>query len=178
MLAGFGPLPVESGNTETKLSFMAPIFTRISFTITLKSGRRAAIMSINIMPSIEPIGWLDMVINAPSGKLSSISAWCRLYLISIRGSLSNAVVNAEPRRWQLLACTLFTLSTLNHLINNLPRKVPIRLLKNGAASCKSLMSTTLFFILFIYSINDAHIFSCLRIDNNSTIFNTIISYRK
>ena len=37
-------------------------------------------------------------------------------------------------------------SILNHLISTFPRKEPKRLLKNGAASCKSCMSTTLSFI--------------------------------
>ena len=38
------------------------------FTITLKSGRREANISINIIPSIDPIGWFETVAKAPSGR--------------------------------------------------------------------------------------------------------------
>ena len=49
-------------------------YNKIPFTITLKSGRRAANISISIIPSNEPIGWFDTVTNDPSGKCSNRSA--------------------------------------------------------------------------------------------------------
>ncbi len=45
-----------------------PDFGQYPFTITLKSGRREANISINIIPSIDPIGWFETVAKAPSGR--------------------------------------------------------------------------------------------------------------
>ena len=69
----------EADTVEVGRIAIAPIFSKIPLTITLKSGRREAMMSIKIIPSKEPIGWLETVMNAPSGRWSKTSALCRRY---------------------------------------------------------------------------------------------------
>ena len=66
--AGFAPRLWESGTTDMKLSSIAPILVKMPFTITLKSGRREAKISISMIPSNDPIGWLETVTKAPSGR--------------------------------------------------------------------------------------------------------------